>query len=44
MLRRMGFTMVVLAISATSVYAADFSQYSNEELIGMKSEASILGC
>ena len=31
--------MVVLTVSATSVYAADFSQYSNEELMGMKSEA-----
>ena len=40
MLRKIGFTMVVLAISATSVYATDFSQYSNEELMGMKSEAS----
>ena len=39
MLRRMGFTMVVLVVSSTSVHAADFSQYSNKELMGMKSEA-----
>lgn len=35
----MGFTAVVLVISSTSVFATDFSQYSNEELMGMKSEA-----
>ena len=37
MLRKIIFATVVLGVS--SVSAADFSQYSNEELMGMKSEA-----
>ena len=38
MLKRMLFTAVVLGVSSVSAYAVDFTQYSNDELMGMKSE------
>ena len=39
MLKKMVFIVVALGVSSVTVYAEDFSQYSNEELMGMKSEA-----